>query len=270
MHRILYGTAWKAADTADLVELAIRSGFRAVDTACQPKHYNEPGVGEGIARCLGNDLRREDLYIQTKFTPIPGQDPQRIPYDPNATLAQQVDQSFEVSRKNLRVDRLDALVLHSPLPTLHQTLEVWHAMEELVDRGGVLRLGISNLYAPRVLEALHREVRIKPSILQNRFYADTGYDHELRAYCREHDIVYQSFWTLTANPHLLATPVVRVLAEAHGWTPAQVFFRFLTQIGITPLTGTRSEQHMREDLAIFDKTLTEAELEELAPLIRVG
>lgn len=47
---VFYGTAWKKDKTADLVELALRTGFRGIDTACQPKHYNEPGVGEGIAR----------------------------------------------------------------------------------------------------------------------------------------------------------------------------------------------------------------------------
>lgn len=269
MPRILYGTAWKQSNTADLVELAIGCGFRAIDTACQPKHYNEPGVGEGIARCLGDDLSRDALYIQTKFTPLPGQDPQRIPYDPAASLGRQVAQSFEVSRRNLRVDRLDALVLHSPLPTPEETLEAWRAMEELVDRGGVGRLGISNCYAPRLLEWLYGEARVKPAIVQNRFYAQTGYDRTIRDFCQGHGMTYQSFWTLTANPHILGAATVRTLAARYSWTPAQLLFRTLTQIGITPLTGTTSEEHMRQDLAIFEQELSAPELEELAALFEL-
>lgn len=270
MPRILYGTAWKGADTADLVELAIRCGFRAIDTACQPKHYHEPGVGEGIARCLGEVVERGGLYIQTKFTPLAGQDPERIPYDPHAELAEQVARSFEVSRRNLGVDRLDALLLHSPLPTFEQTLEVWRAMEALVDRGGVAKIGISNCYTPRQLELLWSEARVKPSAVQNRFYARTLYDREIRDICRRNGMAYQSFWTLTANPHILAAEPVRKLASRHGWTPAQLLFRYLSQIGITPLTGTSSEEHMRQDLAIFEQTLADTDLEQLAPLFEPG
>lgn len=76
--RIIYGTAWKKERTADLVQLAIRKGFRAIDTACQPKHYNEAGVGEGIQRAYQEGIvRRENLFIQTKFTSLSGQDPKK-------------------------------------------------------------------------------------------------------------------------------------------------------------------------------------------------
>ena len=76
---VFYGTAWKKERTAELVELAIRMGFRAIDTACQPKHYNEAAVGEGI---LKSKIAREELFIQTKYTPFNGQDPNRVPYNP--------------------------------------------------------------------------------------------------------------------------------------------------------------------------------------------
>src|SRR5215470_352892 len=93
--RIIYGTAWKKTRTAELVSMAVRCGFRGVDTACQPKHYDEAGVGAGIATCLDEGLRRADLFLQTKFTPLSGQDPNRVPYDPRAPLADQVAQSFQ-------------------------------------------------------------------------------------------------------------------------------------------------------------------------------
>jgi diketogulonate reductase-like aldo/keto reductase len=266
MPRILYGTAWKKADTEQLVATAIAQGFRGFDTACQPKHYEEAGVGAGIAAALADGVKRDDLYLQTKFTPLSGQDPQRIPYDPEAAIAQQVAQSCEVSLRNLRTDRLDCLVLHSPLPTLRQTQQAWQAMEALVDVGKARQLGISNCYQLRQLESLYSEARIKPAVLQNRFHADTRYDDDIRVYCRKHNIIYQSFWTLTANPHILTHRTVTVLADKYQRTAAQILFRYLTQIGVAPLTGTRSAAHMRDDLAIFEFQLTDPELARLAML----
>src|ERR1700675_2856818 len=134
--KIVYGTAWKKADTERLVATAIRSGFRGIDTACQPKHYNEAGVGAGVKACRNPRVAREDLYLQTKFTHLSGQDPQRIPYDARASLPEQVAQSFAASLRNLQTDYLDCLILHSPMPTAEQTLAVWQAFESLVDAGG--------------------------------------------------------------------------------------------------------------------------------------
>ena len=151
------------------------------------------------------------------------------------------------------------LILHSPLPTPQQTLSAWRAIESIVDAGGIRQAGISNCYNLSEFESLYRSARIKPSVLQNRFYADSGYDRGLRVFCREWDIVYQSFWTLTANPRVLAHRTMASLASTHGRTPAQILFRYLTQSGVVPLTGTRSEIHMREDLSIFEFELTLAE-----------
>lgn len=262
---ILYGTAWKKSDTENFVRTAIRLGFRGIDTACQPKHYHEPGVGAGVAACLrgepacNGNLAREDLYLQTKFTALSGQDPARIPYDPKAPLPDQVRQSLAVSLRNLQTDYLDGLLLHSPLPSARQTLEVWKAMESLVDVRRVRQLGISNCYRLEQLETLCDSARIKPAVVQNRFHADTGYDREIRAFCRQHRLIYQSFWTLTANPHVLAHRALTSLALKHRRTPAQILFRYLTQIEVVPLTGTRTETHMREDLDIFEFELSELE-----------
>jgi diketogulonate reductase-like aldo/keto reductase len=264
--KLLYGTAWKKSATERLVATAIAQGFRGIDTACQPKHYDEPGVGAGVAAALGADLARADLYLQTKYTPLSGQDPKRIPYDSQAPVPQQVAQSIEISLHNLRTDYIDCLVLHSPLPTVKQTQEAWHAMEALVDSGKVGQLGISNCYQLLQLEALYDGARIKPAVIQNRFFADTHYDRNIRAYCRRRHIIYQSFWTLTANPKVLASPTLTALAGKYQRTAPQILFRYLTQIDAVPLTGTSSELHMREDLAIFEFQLDATEIAQLTTL----
>ena len=257
--RIIYGTAWKKAETQQLVSLAIQNGFRGIDTACQPKHYDEPGVGAGIAASLKNGLTRADLYLQTKFTSLSGQDPIRIPYDPKAALPEQVAQSVAISLQNLQSDYLDCVLLHSPMPTMIQSLTVWRALESFVDSGVVRQLGLSNCYDLSDLDALNQAVRIKPAVLQNRFYADTNYDRDLRAYCDQHKIIYQSFWTLSANPKLLRQSTLTALAFTHKRTAAQILFRYLTHIGVVPLTGTKSETHMLDDLAIFEFDLSDEE-----------
>ena len=257
--KIIYGTAWKQADTERLVKIAIERGFRGIDTACQPRHYDEAGVGRGVAACLDQQLTRADLYLQTKFTAVSGQDPASIPYDPSAPLPAQVAQSFAVSLRNLETSYLDCLVLHSPFANVGHTLAAWRAMESLVAGGGVHQLGISNCYEVDTLAALYEAARVKPAVVQNRFYADTGYDREIRAFCDRQRMIYQSFWTLSANPQVLAHATIAGLASRYGRTPAQILFRYLTQTRVVPLTGTRSETHMREDLEIFDFELTDVE-----------
>ena len=265
--RILYGTAWKEQRTESLVSLAIGAGFRGIDTACQPKHYHEAGVGAGVAAALSRGLERGDLYLQTKFTSLSGQDPKRIPYDSKASLADQVAQSFGVSLRNLRTDYLDALILHSPMSNEEDMREVWQAMEGLVDRGGVRQIGISNCYALDTLSRLYTSARVKPAVVQNRFYAKTGYDVDIRAYCLEHGIAYQSFWTLTANPEILAHKTLQTLATMYQRSAAQVLFRYLTQNGVVPLTGTTSIAHMAEDLAIFEFELSDVDVSRIDELL---
>jgi diketogulonate reductase-like aldo/keto reductase len=268
---MLYGTAWKEQRTAACVQLALEAGFRGIDTACQPKHYHEPGVGDGVAAFLSSPAAhgctRQQLFLQTKFTSLDGQDRKRLPYDARAPLPAQVEQSIQTSLRNLRVDYIDSLVLHSPLADLQSTLTVWRAMEEAHQRGVVRALGISNCYEPTLFKQICSRVTVQPSVLQNRFYDKTGYDRELRAICRERHVTYQSFWTLTANRHVLGDRVVSALSAKHKCTPAQIFFRYLSYEGIVPLTGTQSRDHMREDLACFDLELSAAERAEIAALL---
>lgn len=264
---LVYGTAWKGERTESLVRQALARGFRGIDTAGQPKHYDEAAVGAALEASLGPKLGRNDLYLQTKFTPVRGQDPRRMPYDASLPIAAQVAESFRSSLRNLRTDRVDAYVLHSPIDTMAQTLAAWQAMETCVGSGEALSLGISNCYDLETLRALDRAARVKPVVLQNRFYADTGYDRELRAFCRERDILYQSFWTLTANPQVLADRAVVDIAKRRRRTPAQIFLRYLTQEGVTPLTGTTSSAHMIEDLAIFEFELDAAERASIGELL---
>jgi diketogulonate reductase-like aldo/keto reductase len=252
---LVYGTAWKKDATAQHVVDAMRAGFRFIDTACQPKHYNEPGVGLGwstAAKELG--LQRSDVFLQTKFTSISGQDPNAIPYDQTQPLDKQVAESLQVSLRNLRTDYLDSWVMHSPMHTIEETMIVYRVMEQAVQDGKVKRLGISNCYDFRVFQSIYDQANIKPSVLQNRFYAESNFDQELRAFCKDHGIWYQSFWTLTANRHALATREAKEWATSKGLTPQTLMYAYLMSLGYgTPLDGTTSIAHMQDDIAIMQR-----------------
>jgi len=264
---IIYGTAWKKERTADLVVRAIQIGFRGIDTACQPKHYDEPMVGVALRRLKDHGIERETLFLQTKFTPLSGQDPRQVPYDKNSSMELQVAQSFETSKKNLQTEYIDSLVLHSPMAPHALLMKVWNAMENIQKTGGARQLGISNCYDRQVIRALYAHANVKPAVVQNRFYQETGYDAKLRHWCINHGVIYQSFWTLTANPHVLSSSTIRTIAQKYGKTEAQIFFRYLNQSGIVPLTGTCSEKHMKEDLSIFDFELSSDDLKSVSLLL---
>lgn len=257
-----YGTAWKEERTATLVTQALDAGFRAIDTANQRKHYFEEGVGRAIAGAFERGLARGELFLQTKFTFQGGQD-QRLPYDPRASVGEQVAQSFESSLAHLGVDTIDSYVLHGPsqrhgLGTID--VEAWRAMEALRESGKTRLLGISNV-APDQLEALLRIARVRPSFVQNRCYASQGWDREVRRVCAREGIVYQGFSLLTANDKIIRESVIAEIARRHGRTPAQIVFAFALRVGMIPLTGTSDPRHLAEDLAAHEIELTREELE---------
>jgi diketogulonate reductase-like aldo/keto reductase len=259
--QFLYGTAWKEDETERLTRLAIEAGFRGIDTANQRKHYFEAAVGAAVAGAINDGLiTRDELFLQTKFTFINGQD-HRLPYDASANPATQVQQSFASSLEHLQVGWIDSYVLHGPSrrPGLGAAdREVWSAMEELHAAGRTRFLGISNVTLEQ-LETLVGFAKTKPAFVQNRCFARTGWDAGIRAFCRAHDIVYQGFSLLTANAKELRHPAFVQLVAKLGRTPAQVIFRFARQAGMLPLTGTTNAAHMREDLAIDDFVLTPEE-----------
>jgi diketogulonate reductase-like aldo/keto reductase len=267
---LLYGTAWKEADTARLTRMALDAGFRGIDTANQRRHYVEAGVGEALGGAIAaGRLARDEVFVQTKFTFASGQD-HRLPYDPRAPLATQVEQSFASSLQHLGVESLDAYLLHGPSVArglAPADWEVWRAMERLHAAGRTRLLGVSNVNLGQ-LAALCAEAAAEPAIVQNRCFAATGWDRAVRNFCRERGILYQGFSLLTANREVLGHPRVRGLAAHLGKTVAQVVFRFALQAGMVVLTGTTSAAHMADDLRIYDFALPPAEVEAITELVK--
>ncbi len=260
----MYGTAWKKEATAVLVQLAVASGFRAIDTANQLIHYQEALVGDALAALDTNGIKRESLFLQTKFTPVGGQGG-KSPYDPSADLTTQVRQSFDGSLAHLRTDYVDSYVLHAPFSRRglgEADWEVWTAMEGLYRSGKTKMIGISNIAAGQLSE-LCAGATVKPMVVQNRCYAALAWDYEVREICRSHGIIYQGFSLLTANGACFAAPEIRAIAKRLGTGPAQIIFCFAMQVGMLPLTGTTSQQHMKEDLQAEQFSLSEEEIRQI-------
>ena len=256
---ILYGTAWKELRTAELVLAALNAGYRGIDTANQRRHYFESGVGQALATAFKEGIvERADLFLQTKFTYRQGQD-NRMPYNPNAPVSTQVAQSVTSSLQHLGTDYIDSFLLHGPSSNAIWTsidMEAWQAMVRERQAGRVKHIGVSNVSISHL-----EQMSDVPSFVQNRCFASTGWDREVRSFCSSRAIVYQGFSLLTANVEVLRHPIVQEIALHARATIAQIIFAFAQQIGILPLTGTTDPQHLSEDLESLSLELSAPEVE---------
>jgi len=194
-----------------------------------------------------------------------------LPYDPAASIAKQVEQSFASSCSHLGVDVIDSYLLHGPSQRTGlgaADWEAWRAMEALQSNGKVRLLGISNVSLEQ-LQALCQQAQVQPAFVQNRCYAVEGWDREVRMYCKARGIIYQGFSLLTANRGLLARPEIKVIAERYHRTTSQIIFRFALEVGMIPLTGTTDIIHMVADLQVFDFHLEPEEVTLIETLVAV-
>lgn len=261
----MYGTAWKKSATTRLVEMAVQTGFTAIDTANQLIHYDEARVGDALQSLQAKGaITRDLLFLQTKYTSAGGQD-HRTPYDASADLTTQVHQSMDSSLAHLHTDYVDSYVLHGPHSRhglLAEDWEVWTAMEELFTAGKTRMLGASNVTADQLTE-LCAHAKTKPMVVQNRCYATMGWDQDVRQICRDNNVIYQGFSLLTANAQYLQHPHVRAIAQRLNTGSPQVIFAFSIQVGMLPLTGTTDATHMREDLEAQSLRLTDEEVHQI-------
>ncbi|CRG91223.1 hypothetical protein PISL3812_08271 [Talaromyces islandicus] len=266
---LIYGTAFKFDKTTRLVEQALKAGFRGIDTAGNKNAYSESLVGKGIAAAIASgDVSRDELYIQTKFTPFKeGRDVSIYPYDTTASIPEQIEQSVAASLRNLQTEYIDCLVLHSPYPNIEDTLTAWRAMETLVP-SRVASLGLSNIGADS-LRTVYESASIKPRLVQNRLTQDTidkptpnfptnlpypkvPFDRDVREYCHAQDILYMPWGLLWGNPSLLDNPDIFEKMGGQLEVSKQVAcfacFLRLKRCKTRILCGTSKEERMPETL----------------------
>mgnify|MGYP002675539030 CR=1 FL=1 len=246
MPKIGYGVFRMTDQTAceEAVVQAVQAGYRLIDTAAAYK--NEEAVGRAIRRC---GVPREALFITTKLW-IPD-----ISYEG-------AKRGFAASMERLGLDYLDLYVIHQPY---HDTFGAWRAMEELYEAGKIRAIGVDNFTQDRLADFLFWN-RVKPAV--NLLECNPFFQREdERAYLEAQGILMQAWSPLSAGQNdLFHNEFLAQIGRAHGKTPAQVVLRWLTQRGIVPLVKSSSPQRMKENLDIFDFTLTEQELRQIARL----
>lgn len=181
----------------------------------------------------------------------------------NATIEDQVHASVKSSLRNLQTDYIDAVLVHNfraKLQPYDETVQAWKVLEDYVDRGIIRHLGIVSCHDKDYLTKLNNETRIKPSIIQNRFHSNRGYDIELRSSFKEWGMANQLFWILTgsAGGRVRNNGVVKGIAEKMGGVSPQILLYSLTmELGGSPLIGTTNISHMREDVdALIRRPMT--------------
>ena len=259
--RCIYGTAEKT--DPELILEALRSGFRGLDSACQPKYYHEEVVGRALECALspeeegGLGLSRNHIYIQTKFTTPAGNVGGNAPYLPDDSIPEKVSKSLQMSLSKLKLAWVDTLLLHGPMPTVRETIEVWKAMETFVPEY-VRNLGLSNVNLEQI-RAVCAEASIWPATIQNPFGPQTRFDFDVRTFCNDHGMVYQAFSVLRANPVLLTSRLLGWLANKTGLTEEEALLDLVLSMsaghsnGLCVLNGTTNAARMRGDLAAIER-----------------
>ncbi|KAM4065981.1 aldo/keto reductase family protein [Hirsutella rhossiliensis] len=264
---MIYGTAWKENKTEELTESAMEHGFSGVDTANYPTAYNEPLAGKAIAAALRRGLKREHLFIQSKFTPVWAHDKDRIPFNPDQDIEGQVRESIAQTLKHLEVGYVDALLLHVPFEKDDDNITAWKVFETFVPER-IRYLGVSNIHLPQ-LQSIYAAATVKPVIVQNRFYKETSFDLDVRTFCADHCITYQAFWMLAHNPKVLESAVVSSVADKLQVEKGLAFYVLILCLGNTQvLNGTTKTERMAKDTETIKLVFEDAVLlKELEPSV---
>lgn len=256
---LMYGGAWKGPHAEQNVLDALALGFRSFDTAnVYPASYNETAMGVALERARAAGLRREDLFMQTKFTPGISTDhcadgpwdPEQCMFDKQADLATQVKQSAQTSLAHLRVQQLDSLVLHDMRQPWADLQVIWRAMEEVHAQGHAASLGVSHAHDPATFRRLLSFARVPPSFVQNPIFAINHWDRDIRLICREHGIGYQAYsLNHVANDFVYRTAEVKQIARRLDQTPQQVIVAMTKRLGLLPLVGPQDPIKMAQAIA---------------------
>ena len=232
-------------DTVNSVYSAIKMGYRLIDTA--NAYMNEESVGKAVQRAIDEKIvTREDLFISTKLWP---------------TLYEN-DSAIENTLNRLNMDYVDLLFIHQPAGNY---MAGYRLLEKAYREGKAKSLGISNFYGDK-LDNLLNESEIKPHVMQL----------EAHPYCTEKDVrdrvaeygtVLMGWYPLGhGDPGLVKEEVFSKLADKYRKSNAQIVLRWATQMRFITIPGSKNPDHIRDNGDIFDFTLTDEEMAEIAKL----
>ena len=227
---------------------ALKAGYRHIDTA--HAYNDEAGVGRAVKE---SGIPREEIWITSKLWPTE--------YGEGKTL-KAIDEMLE----RMQLDYIDLLYVHQPVGDF---VGAWRDMEKAVAMGKVRALGISNFDASdEVFEKIMSESTVKPAVPQIECHP---YAQRLamREKAKSHNIQVECWFPLggaMSNGALLKDPTIMEIAKAHGKTAAQVILRWHIQEGFSVIPGASNPDYIKENIDIFDFTLTDDEMAEMRGL----
>jgi diketogulonate reductase-like aldo/keto reductase len=171
--------------------------------------------------------------------------------------------AFDASSSRLRLDYVDLYLIHWPKPSLDRYVETWRALEKLYADGRVRAIGVSN-FQPDHLRRLLGEAEIVPAVNQIELHLDLQQER-LRRFHAQHGIVTEA-WSPLGQGQAMQHPAVVELADRHGRTPAQVVLRWHLQLGNVVIPKSTTPSRIRENIAVFDFALDDADMRALAGL----
>jgi 2,5-diketo-D-gluconate reductase A len=232
-------------DTADAVLHALRTGYRAIDTAAM--YENEAGVADAVAR---SDLDRDDVFITTKLgNRDHGTDAAR--------------RAFEQSLERLGSEYVDLYLIHWPIPSQDKYADTWRALCEFKQEGRARSIGTSNFLIEH-LERIIDETGVTPAVNQIELHPRLT-QSDLRNFHHEHGILTEA-WSPLAQAELLDYPTIVQLAEAVDRTPAQVILRWHIQLGNIVIPKSVTPERIEENFRVFDFELDSGQMRAISEL----
>lgn len=231
-----------------IVPTAVEAGYRLFDTA--ENYENERGVGRGL-RIAG--VPREELFVTTKF-------------NKKWHSVDGARQACEASLERLNLDYIDLFLIHWPNPDQDRYVEAFQGLLDLRRAGLVRAVGTSN-FTPAHLQRVIDESGSAPEVNQLQINPYVVQEKG-RAFAAQNGIVVQSWSPLARGAQLRSEPVVTDLAQHYGRTPAQIVLRWHIELGLVPVPRSGDPQRLRENIAVFDFTLSPEEVAQLTALDR--
>jgi len=226
-------------EVAQTVLRATGVGYRLIDTAA--KYGNETGVGDGVRAC---GIPREDLFVTTKLDGGNQGRDRAIP-------------GLDASLRRLRLDYIDLLLIHCPLPWQDLYVDTWRTFEKILATGKTRAIGVSN-FKPAHLERLAAGSDLIPAVNQIELNPGVG-RVGAREYDAAHGIVTQA-WSPLGRGELLSDRVITEIAGRHGRTSAQVIVRWHVQHGVSAVPKSTNEARLAANIGVFDFALSETDM----------
>lgn len=228
------GTWQLTDDTAGTIQKALELGYRMIDTSGD--YGTQPGIGEGLEH---SNVSRDSYYLVTKV--------------------EEDDDAYEATRQNLQelsLGHADLMLIHRPPPDGPGT-ELWRGLIRAREEGLAKDIGVSN-YSTELMQQLADETGEMPAVNQIE-WSPFGHSVEVLKFCQDNGILIQAYSPLTRAKRL-DNEALEDLAENYGKSTAQLVIRWNMQLGVVPIVKANSEEHLRENLDVFDFEISDDDM----------